>query len=102
MVITLVDGSIKTTDAMRTFIEQRLAAALGRFGDRIARVEIRISDENGPRGGIDKLCRVTAEIAGAKPLLIEKRAGDFYEAIARATNAVKHNVARRVSKRGKR
>lgn len=102
MVITLVDGSIKTTDAMRAFVAQRLAAALGRFGNRIPRVEIRITDENGPRGGIDKLCRVTATIAGAGPLMIEKRAGDFYEAIGRAANAVKQNVARRVSKRGKR
>ncbi|HEX8877364.1 MAG TPA: HPF/RaiA family ribosome-associated protein [Phycisphaerales bacterium] len=102
MVITLVDGSIKTTDAMRTFVHQRLAAALGRFEERIRRVEVRITDENGPRGGVDKLCRVTATIAGAGPLMIEKRASDFYEAIARATNAVKQNVVRRVSKRGKR
>lgn len=102
MVITLVDGSIKTTDAMREFVHQRLNAALGRFEDRIPRVEVRICDENGPRGGVDKLCRVTATIAGAGPLMIEKRAGDFYEAIARAVNAVKQNVARRVSKRGKR
>ena len=102
MVITLVNGSIKTTDAMRDFVHQRLSAALGRFGDRIPRVEIRITDENGPRGGVDKLCRVTANIAGAGPLTIEKRAGDFYEAIARAINAVKQNVARRVSRRGKR
>lgn len=33
MVITLVDGPIKTTDAMREFVHQRLSTALGRFGD---------------------------------------------------------------------
>ncbi|MBY0112799.1 MAG: HPF/RaiA family ribosome-associated protein [Phycisphaerales bacterium] len=102
MVITLVDGSIKTTDSMRDFVNQRIGAALDRFRDRISRIEVRITDENGPRGGIDKMCRVTAMLAGQGPLMVEKRAGDFYEAIARATNAVKQSVARRVSKRGQR
>ena len=40
-------------------ISGRITRALARFSDRISSVNVAIVDENGPRGGIDKLCRVS-------------------------------------------
>ncbi len=36
----------------------RLSKMLARFSNRITSVNVTLTDENGPRGGIDKLCRV--------------------------------------------
>ena len=41
-------------------LERRLGFALGRFGDRVRSVWAQLSDQNGPRGGIDKRCRLQA------------------------------------------
>ena len=38
---------------------EQLTKTLVRFSKRIASVNVILTDENGPRGGIDKLCRVS-------------------------------------------
>jgi putative sigma-54 modulation protein len=62
---------IELTDALRAHIERRLCFALGRFGTRITAVKVTIEDLNGPRGGVDKQCRMTAALASAGHLWVE-------------------------------
>ena len=50
-------------DALRGYAERRLRFALGRFTDQIGRVTVLVEDVNGPRGGLDKVCRIRAEVA---------------------------------------
>ena len=50
------------SEELQTHIERRLRFALGRFDGRIGRVTVRISDVNGPRGGIDKRCRIEVSL----------------------------------------
>jgi len=45
---------------LRQHLERRLGFALGRFGYRVRTVWAHLSDQNGPRGGIDKRCRLQA------------------------------------------
>jgi putative sigma-54 modulation protein len=49
---------IPITERLRGHIERRLCFALERFARRISRVRVSVGDLNGPRGGIDKRCRV--------------------------------------------
>ena len=41
-------------DGLKDHIERRLRFALGRFAARIHRLTVRLTDVNGPRGGLDK------------------------------------------------
>jgi putative sigma-54 modulation protein len=43
---------------LREAVKRRLATILGRFRERIGAVGVYLNDVNGPRGGIDKRCRV--------------------------------------------
>lgn len=43
---------------------RRFAFALRRFEDRVRSLVVRVTDVNGPRGGIDKRCRVTVQLQG--------------------------------------
>lgn len=38
---------------------EHLTKALARFSKRISTVSVSLTDENGPRGGVDKQCRVS-------------------------------------------
>ncbi|HYY72182.1 MAG TPA: hypothetical protein VE778_01190 [Candidatus Bathyarchaeia archaeon] len=54
--------STDLTEALQSYIERRLHFSLGRFGRRVGRIRVRITDVNGLRGGADKACHVSAEL----------------------------------------
>lgn len=80
-------------------IERRLRFVLGRFGRKIAHVSIRFADVNGPRGGVDKLCRVEARIWGRLPLAAEALSADLRAAANRAVDRIGRAVERAVGRR---
>lgn len=76
------------TAALAAHAGRRLRFALTRHGDRIHRVVVRVGDENGPRGGLDKFCRIQVHLLDA-PLAIIKEIGlELYAVIDRATDRV--------------
>lgn len=61
---------------------------------------MRISDINGPKGGVDKRCVILATVSGrgGGELIARHFDADFYAAIAGAVHALKHLVARRLDR----
>jgi putative sigma-54 modulation protein len=87
---------VEFADAMRNHVRRRLRFALGRFDDRIRHVTVRISDLNGPRGGVDKLCRINIVLSRCGTLVLEETSGDLVTAIDRAADRAGHAVSRKV------
>jgi len=56
---------------LRDHVERRLGFALGRFENRIDRVTVWLEDLNGPRGGVDKRCRIEACVPRSGRLQVE-------------------------------
>jgi putative sigma-54 modulation protein len=92
-------SNVALTQPIRTHIDRRVRMVLGRFGRKIARVSVRISDVNGPRGGVDKLCRIEARFWGSIPVVVEDAAGDLRHAIDRSIHRMGRAVARAAAKR---
>ena len=86
------------TDALREYTGRRLKFALARAGDRVRRVTVRLSDVNGPRGGIDKRCRIQVTMNGIAAVVIEDTEADLYLAIDRAADRTGRSVARRLAR----
>lgn len=87
--------STDLTEALQSYIERRLHFSLGRFGRRVGRVRVRITDVNGLRGGADKACQVSAELLPSGRTLIQQAVNtDLYVAIGRATEGIGHSFAR--------
>jgi putative sigma-54 modulation protein len=87
------------TDALRRHAERRLRFTLSRNEGRIRRIEMRLSDVNGPRGGQDKRCQVRMVLGGMPELVIEDTETDLYAAINRAVSRAGRNLARRLKRR---
>lgn len=80
------------TPAETATIDRRIHFALGRFGHRIRRTEVMLTDSNGPRGGQDQHCTVHVVLAGLPPVVVEVVDVDPLAAVSRAVE----RVARRI------
>jgi hypothetical protein len=57
----------------RAYIMKKIDAHVGKFARPVERVSFRLSDVNGPRGGVDKVCRAKVVVSGRPSLVIERR-----------------------------
>jgi ribosomal subunit interface protein len=86
------------TDRLKHYVERRLLFALGRFERRVAGVSVWISDENGPKGGIDKRCTIAARLTGAGDVRVEDVGAEVSFAIDCAAGRLRRAVSRRIER----
>ena len=85
MNISIKSRGFALSDALRRYAERRLRFALPLESTRIQHVALDLADVNGPRGGVDKKCRVRVVLSGRATLVIEDTQPDAYVAIDRAS-----------------
>jgi putative sigma-54 modulation protein len=90
--------TVRATSAWLTEIaRRRFDFALGRFRGRVHSVTVRVADINGPRGGVDKRCRVTVQLQSPKrAIVVEDLDPDAAVAIDRGADRAARTVARLV------
>ncbi|AEI68288.1 HPF/RaiA family ribosome-associated protein [Corallococcus macrosporus] len=90
--------NIPLTETLRTYTERRVRFALDRLSDRVRDVVVRLEDANGPKGGVDQVCRVALRLEHGRELAIESSDTNLLAAIdrtlERASNAVTRAVGR--------
>lgn len=94
MQIHIQSQGFTLTDALREHAEHRLRFGLTHASDHIRRVEMRLSDINGPRGGADKRCGIVVALENLPDVVIEDIENDLYVAIDRAADRASRSVAR--------
>ena len=81
------DNQISGTENVAERVEAQLRAKLGRFEDRLTRLEVHIGDQNGPKdGGGDIRCSIEARPRGSEPVAVSADASDV-DAAAREAAA---------------
>lgn len=98
MQIDIQARSFTLTDALRTHAERRMRLALTCCDDHIQRVVVRLSDINGPHGGVDKRCHLQVVLKGLPDVVIEDTEADLYIAIDRATDRAGRTVVRKLNR----
>ena len=86
-------------DDQTTRVAQKLAAKLGKFAASIARVSVRVTDVNGPRGGVDQRCRIEVVLSGVPSVVVEGQHASIDGAIGAALRATEEAVRRVVCRR---
>ena len=79
-------------------IERRLRFALARLGDRVERVIVFLQDINGPKGGVDKECRILAKVQGCGAIMATVADSEWTAAVDRATTRIGHTLSRRIGR----
>jgi ribosome-associated translation inhibitor RaiA len=84
---------------LRSTAENRVRRAVQRFARRIRQISIWLDDVNGPRGGIDRTCRIQVHLIPAGVATVEARGPSVYAAVALAADRVKNAVNRTLKRR---
>jgi hypothetical protein len=69
---------------LRDLTERRVRFVLRRRSWMVSRVEVQMSDVNGPRGGVDKRCQVELRTDGAGPVIVASVANSWRTALDNA------------------
>ncbi|MFO0745851.1 MAG: HPF/RaiA family ribosome-associated protein [Myxococcota bacterium] len=85
-------------DGLRAHAERRAGFSLSRFADALGSVVIRLEDQNGPKGGVDKRCRVEVRGPSIGTVVVEDVASRWTAAIDRALAAAGRATARAVAR----
>lgn len=86
------------TDALGAYVERRINFVLSSRFEQIKRIEVRLSDINGPRGGIDKRCQILVTLPRLKDIVIEDTETNLYVAIDRAIDRAGRTIDRRLKR----
>jgi ribosome-associated translation inhibitor RaiA len=87
-----ISGSQQLTDQVVAVVE----GTLGRFGDRITRIEVHITDESSSSKSSDndKRCAIEARISGQRPISVSHRAASLEQAVDGAANKLERTLKR--------
>ncbi len=87
------DHTVKGREAMAEGVRGVVENALSRYHDRITRVEVHLSDQNGAKNGQDdQRCLMEARLEGRQPIAVTHDAPTVNLAVAGAAE----NLARRI------
>ena len=94
MLIELRKRNVQVESELREWIERRVHFALGRFGTRIRRVAVIVSDINGTRGGTDIECRLRISLIPKGVVVVEDVDESVKAVVANAVERAARSVAR--------
>lgn len=72
------------SEAFRAYMDRRLRFALGRFGNRVGQVTVRIGGD----GPSERRCRITTEVLPFGRVAVEESDPDLFALIDRATGRI--------------
>lgn len=98
MIWELKNSGARRPKDLPDHIERRLRFALARFGNRIQKTVVFLQDTNGPRGGIDKICRILVKTRGCGVIVAAVIDSDWLAAVDRATTRIGQSVARQIER----
>lgn len=92
MRISITGPDVVSSKRLQLAIEERLERAFQRVSHRIDRVDVAVTDENGPRGGVDKQCRIRVYMPGFEPFVATAKGEHRWAAISRAVIRARRKV----------
>jgi ribosome-associated translation inhibitor RaiA len=93
------DHHITGSESVAARVEGIVHDAMDRFGERVTRVEVHLTDVNGAKlGDRDKRCMMEARLSGLKPIAVSHQAPTLLEAIDEAADKLQRAVDRIIGK----
>ncbi len=98
MRLEIIGTNLPVSPALESHIHDRLESALGRLSRRVKSLTVRLCDDNGHKGGVDKRCRIEVRMSVGQPWIVEAIDTDPYVAVDLAVNNTKRTLVRRLDR----
>jgi ribosome hibernation promoting factor len=89
---------IEWTDELRDEVERSIAFAIDRYGTQLHHISVYLSDLNGPKGGVDKICQITASLKRGSSVLILEKGSETVPMVNRAVSRLGYRIGRRIQR----
>ncbi|MBF0263733.1 MAG: HPF/RaiA family ribosome-associated protein [Gammaproteobacteria bacterium] len=99
MKINISTRKFTLTEALSSYAKKRINFALANKSEHIHRINMRLSDINGPKGGSDKRCHLLISLNGLPDVVIEDVQTDIYTAIDFACDRASRTVVRKIGRK---
>jgi ribosome-associated translation inhibitor RaiA len=93
---------IEADARLRESVEAEVTGTLGRFGERLTRVEVHLTDVNADKGGRDTRCVMEARPAGLQPVKVDELAHSVDAAVRAAAGKLERALDSRLGRLGRR
>ena len=90
--------NVAVTSELRQHIDRRVGQALNRFEQHVGSVQVALTDVNGPKGGLDKVCRLTVVVAGCDQIAVTEYGSNLFRIVDRVADRVKQRVSSVIEK----
>lgn len=80
------------------YVRDRIELVVGRFAERIGHIDVHLIDENGAKGGEDKVCAIDIKLTPRGNLHVRAKHDNLYRAIVKAVHRAETVVAKAVDK----
>jgi hypothetical protein len=91
--------AVAIDDDDREYIRKRVRTLFRKYGRVAERVTVRVRDVNGPRGGVDMVCRVKVVLKGLPSVVVERRTSHLKSAVSGALVAAARAVSQTLRRR---
>ena len=99
MTIDVRVRGIDFTDELHKAVERIIAFAVDRYDTQVDKISVYVADLNGPKGGVDKLCQITANLSRGNPVLILEKGTEILSMVNRAARRLGHRIGRNIQRR---
>lgn len=87
------DSNIERHDGLTRHVETVVQGALSHFKEQVTRVEVHLSDDNGPKAGAaDNRCLMEVRLQGHQPIAVTEHAASLHQSIQGAADKLKRSV----------
>ncbi len=87
------DNSISGNEEFSAPLVMSISEGLSGFSNLITRVEVHLSDENGPKDGLnDKRCMLEARLEGMQPIAVTNHADTYEQSVEGAIDKLKTSL----------
>ena len=96
MDIVVRTNDLELSEALSAHIARKVDFAIKRYYDQVGRIVVRLTDLNGPRGGIDKRCTIVLSLRAGGTIVVSGESDDAYAAVSSAASRLDAQIARRL------
>ncbi len=98
MKLTIDVHNERNNPEIEDFVHSRLEMVVGRFHERLGRIQVRLLDENAHKGGVDKTCNIDAAIVPRGKLHVHASESGIREAILKAIHRLEAVLAKTIDR----